>query len=975
MKEADHPTGAAIRQAVAELRARLDEPTAPIAVLTPSTVNGALARQALGATAPFIRVSFLTPAQLHHALAAPALRRQGLRPTPPGWTRATLAHLLGELELGAYGEVMRQPGWLPALTAAVEALEAGGVSGAALRELDLSGDLGARATLLAALLEGLEAARTRDGIAGPAAEAKAARTAVAEGHAVPANAPRGAVILGDARSPRRVAETLAAWLAERAVVRVGLAPLEALPPARGGAREARPDAPVVPCEPPQPAVRMVRTPDPVREQAAIVRRVLDAVRDGVPFDRIAIVLPDPSEAVALREALDRANVPATWMTGPPLASTPAARLLLHALRIARGEDTVASFYELLSRPGLRLRRAVGAGATTGRGRWRRILASCGAYRGTSTIRRALEATLAELGDGAAGAGEDAAKGTDTPAPDAREAAREAERAATSALLRCVAHFADLFASWSEPRPVGAWARTWLAFVGQHWREGADTRALSRLLEGWSRADAGPAQPLDEAAVTLEDALGTTPVTRGSLRDPAVRVLSPMQCLGADFERVCVASMTQGRFPVDPSEDPILSDALLDAIEARVDAGLFRSGDRVALERRRFAAVRSAARGELWVSCPRVDMMKGRPLLPGSLLLDLAEEVHGRRLGFAALEAALEPAGRRSRPYPRDPARALDAAEHLLARLMEGDADTRAAALRALADHPTAARLLRAHRAADLVRAGARSSELRPHAGFVPVEVLPCRGLDGAPLTPSALEHLLQDPASFFLRRVLGAWPAKRLREDFDPARGWYVTRVLGDHARALLREPAAPLAEELLPRFEATVDGDLERAGLRDETTAARVRRLGRRLADRLLRAEPNAGPPLALEAAPVAADLPWRLESASARRVGASLEWLVERAPAPKAQREGYGHLAELAAARARGDAIDAIRWVGVDGSTRVPKEGPDGLLEGFHARLALVTEMVAAGAFPGEGPAKLRLDATPESAVDERWWETWRR
>ena len=54
--------------------------------------------------------------------------------------------------------------------------------------------------------------------------------------------------------------------------------------------------------------------------------VLDAVRAGLPLDRIAVVLPDPEQVVVLREHFDRAQLPATWLVGPPLSTTPAARL-------------------------------------------------------------------------------------------------------------------------------------------------------------------------------------------------------------------------------------------------------------------------------------------------------------------------------------------------------------------------------------------------------------------------------------------------------------------------------------------------------------------------------------------------------------------------------------------------------------------------------------------------------------------------
>ncbi|HEY8428018.1 MAG TPA: hypothetical protein VIL20_06565 [Sandaracinaceae bacterium] len=950
-KHEETGVGAALARAIASLRQRLGDPTAAVAVVTPSSVNGTLARRELLGATSFVRVSFVTPAQLHRELAAPGLRRLGLLPEPPGWLRATVGRLIAELDLGPYGVVMRDPGWLPAVVRVLEMLEAGGVGAEELRSLTRTGDLAERASVLARLLEAVAEARARERLFGPAEEARSALEAIESGAAIPANVPRGAVLLGDARNSKLVAGTLRAWLARRAVARIALPTLSELPPAWGGLRACAPDAEELAVAAPAVSVRLVRTPDPVREQTEIVRRVQAAIREGTPLDRIAIVLPDANEVVALREALERAGIPATWQIGPPLASTPAASFLTHALELALGEASVVSWYELLRLPGLKLRVLLGADATRGRGRWRRLLARCGAYRGTGAILAALRATRDEL------------EGVEA----------EGDRAALESLCRAIERVGSELESWREPRTIGRWARTWLAFVGAFWRTSPEAQQLASLLESWSRADAGPRLSLREASVTLRDALGSTQVLSGALSAAAIRVLSPMQCLGAELDLICVASMTQGRFPVDPSEDPILVDGLVEAINERFDAGLFASADRVALERRRFASVRAAARRELWLSCPRVEMLEGRPLLPGTLLLDIASELAGRRIGFAELEARLEPCGSRSRAFVDRPAEAVGAGEFLLSRLHAKDAAAREAALAALLAHPTAARLACAYRAASRIAAGDRDASLRPWAGFVRPEVLACKGLDGSPLGVAELHELFEDPLSFFVRRVLGARRAPALYEDFDPVRERYVKRVLLEEARALLNDSSARFARELWPRFEAAVETRLERAGMNDEPTAERVRRIGKRLADLLVAAEPLAGPELALESAPLGAELPWRIAGGDGRRAGGVLEWLVDEAPTPKEQESAYGALAQAAALRARGEEVSTLRWVGVDGSVREPKD-VQALLDGFFARASLVTEMVAAGAFFGRGPDALRVDAAPELEVAPETWAEWR-
>lgn len=944
--------GDRLAEAVRRVRERAGR-TAAVAVVTPSEVNGAFARRELAGVTSFIRVSFVTPHALHRALALPGLRAEGLRPEPPGWLRATLWRSLDDLDLGPYAAVLREPGWLPALTRSVEMLEAGGLSAEEVRALDARDeDLRARARMLAALMEAAAEARREERIAGPEDEARAAMRAVEGDAGVPANVPAGAVLLGDARNPKRVARTLSEWLAKRPTVRLSLP--HAPPPAWGGLTAAAPEAEVVGAEPRGPTVRWMRTPDQVRENAEIVRRVQRAIGEGTALDRIAIVLPDPSEAIALREQIERAGIPASWQTGPALASTPAASLLLHALSVAGGEDSVAAWYELLTWPGLRLRQVLGAEATRGRGRWRRLLSRCGAYRGTAVIGDALTACLEELAED-----------------------DDADRAALDGLLASYGALREVTEGWRAPRTVGRWARSWLAFVRRYGRESSDGRQLRSLLEGWSRADAGPPLALSEATSTLRDALETTQVVLGRLSDPSVRVLSPMQCIGARFELVCVAGMTQGRFPMSPSEDPILNDGLAEALNARFDAGLFASSDRVALERRRFAAVRSAANGELWLSCPRVDMLRGRPLLPGTLLLELASELAGRRVGFEALEETLVACGQRDRAFPEDPDDAIGPLEHLLARLEGPGAEE---ALSGLADHTIAARLLTAARAGDRLRAGARDDALRPWAGFVDAGVLPCKGLDGEALGPWALEALLKDPLDFFCRFMLGARRAPHLREDWDPVSAWNVRRIVRDEAHRLLGDGGLG-AERLLESFEKAAARELERGGALDDTTLGRLRRMGRRLAWLLVDAEPLAGPAPAVEALRLRRDLPWQVDGSDARQSGAGLEWLLRESPKRKMDRDTlYGAFAQAAALHANGREVAQTRWVTVEGGEWT--RDVDEVQALLNERLDAVTPMLEAGAFFGTGPTRrrkygrgpaLEIDAQPpcEDPVEE--WSRW--
>ena len=90
------------------------------------------------------------------------------------------------------------------------------------------------------------------------------------------------------------------------------------------------------------------------EARAVVARVLDALGDGTPAERIGIVVPDLDEARLgpLRAALVDARVPFAEPRGRPVASCPEARVALGLLAMAAGPVTRDQAIELLRAPGV-----------------------------------------------------------------------------------------------------------------------------------------------------------------------------------------------------------------------------------------------------------------------------------------------------------------------------------------------------------------------------------------------------------------------------------------------------------------------------------------------------------------------------------------------------------------------------------------------------------------------------------------------
>jgi ATP-dependent helicase/nuclease subunit B len=100
--------------------------------------------------------------------------------------------------------------------------------------------------------------------------------------------------------------------------------------------------------PPDDAVEVFSAPGESRECVEIARRVLALARNGIPFDRIAVLLRSPEEyRVHLDEAFSRADVPAHFARGA-VRSDPAGRAFYSLLKCATEGLLSRRFAEYLS---------------------------------------------------------------------------------------------------------------------------------------------------------------------------------------------------------------------------------------------------------------------------------------------------------------------------------------------------------------------------------------------------------------------------------------------------------------------------------------------------------------------------------------------------------------------------------------------------------------------------------------------------
>ena len=351
--------GEALALAIEAARERLGAPMASVAVVASSRPNAELARRALGTQTSFMRVRFVTTDEVVATLARAALVRAGLTPQPAGWMAATLTACVPELadELGELAEVLARPGWRGALARAVATLEEARLGPEDWRNLEVTRYQRERLDVLEVILGAIEARRRQEQVASPARVADAA-LAQAERVNHPLGDVSALIFLGEKQLSDPAHEVLEAWARGRDLSRIAAWPIEGMEPPSRSTRTLGQGAHVVEVDPgpgalgrlkrglfrpdeveggeDESCVEFASTPDEVREVREATRRVVRGIREGLALDRIAVAVPQTDHVDLLMMMLERAGVPTTALTGPPLGRAPSARFLRLATDIARG---------------------------------------------------------------------------------------------------------------------------------------------------------------------------------------------------------------------------------------------------------------------------------------------------------------------------------------------------------------------------------------------------------------------------------------------------------------------------------------------------------------------------------------------------------------------------------------------------------------------------------------------------------------
>lgn len=573
----------------------------------------------------------------------------------------------------------------------------------------------------------------------------------------------------------------------------------------------RPAPPPATLAPPivEPALTLFSAAGERREAEEVVRRVVARLAEGdlAPGEVALLYRAADPYALHLREALERAGLPARHLDPAPLAETAAgtvARLYLRAAVSDFGRRALLDFFDAV--PPERLRAAGGAQAAWSVAEWEALTAEAGITQG----RRGWDERLARL--------EGALRRQSEPAGGAAEAEEAAIPGAAIALARhrlaalraLRKELSPLFAGFERLAAAVTWgglAEAAAATLALWLPPGAAGDAVLEAVRSMARLElTGEPAELAQFLRACEETLSGLPAPGAAGRPDGILVGGVMAVRGVAFRAVYLLGLNEQVFPRGLAPDPFLRDQERERLQ----------GDDTWLPLRRRAREEEAtlfelalrAAPELTLSWSRIEPAEARPRLASAFLLRYLGARAGRFVDHEALAIRAErvpldrlaPARAWGRQHPtalvpEDAAgrfvawHALDRPEfdRLLLSAAAGAGDV-AAILATRSRLPALARALRAEQARwGEPRLTAWDGRLQSAEARA---VLERRYPPDAIWSPTALERYAACPFHFFVERLLEAEETEEPEE---------LTRLApqdrGELLHAILREFLAEPAE------------------------------------------------------------------------------------------------------------------------------------------------------------------------------------
>lgn len=592
-------------------------------------------------------------------------------------------------------------------------------------------------------------------------------------------------------------------------------------------------------------------PGEERESVEVARRVLAEAEQGIPFDRMAVLLRAPENYSHLIEAaLRRAGIPAYFARGSRRPD-PSGRALLALLACAAEDLSARRFAEYLSfaqvpdladdgspvqtEPRLAMPEDDALSALVSRfsapaeeasqpnddlspdaadapqlagtlrapWKWEQLLVEAAVIGGKERWSRRLGGLENQF--------QQELEQYSRNEPDSPRVEAVKRKLRNLQHLRAfVVPVIERLASLPESATWGEWITALESLIPQVLRQ--PERVLGVL------ADMKPMGPvasvtLAEVQNVLEQWLADLQQQPPESRYGRLLVASPEQVRGRSFDIVFVPGLAERIFPQKLREDPLL----LDDLRQQLSPDLEVLRDRSQQERLLLHLAAGAARRRLHLSYPRLEVGEARARVPSFYALDVARSITGYVPDYGVLAREAERAGssRLSWPAPRDPAAAIDDAEYDLAAtwpLLTTNQPRAGRLAYVMTLNPALARSLRGRWARWQKKWSEHDGLYTKRASIG--KILEPERLRARPRSVSALEDFAACPYRFLLSAIYHLEPREVpvSLEEMDPlTRGSLFHRIQADLQRQLKDKGLLPLKPSHLPEAFTLLDETLKR--------------------------------------------------------------------------------------------------------------------------------------------------------------------